>query len=259
MANRATFAGPTRFYARSVDVTARVAIGATGAPTLITAKSRGVLNVVRNSTGNYTFQFGSKVNQANVEDAYAWTENVEVAPDISVTTGVSAAAMGQAGIFRDDVLSGFNLAPPVQAALATAAGGSLAAATYYYKVTAVDAKGKESLASNEQNIVTALNNKNTVTWAVVPGAVSYRVYRGTAAGAENVVFLVPGGATVSLVDTGALTTGASAATDPPIQARPPIKQGSVTVQLVNGSGAATDPAQGEILRFTFTFVDTTAG
>lgn len=96
-----------------------------------------------------------------------------------------------------------TLPAPVQSALTTAAGGTLAAATYFYKVTALNANG-ETVGSNEQSIATPLNNKNTVSWAAVGGATNYRVYRGTAAGAENVFYAV--GNVTSFVDTGAAST-----------------------------------------------------
>lgn len=96
-----------------------------------------------------------------------------------------------------------GILPPVQAALSTAnSGGTLANGTYYYVVTALNANG-ETTASNEQNITTTGSgaSKNTVTWAAVTGATGYRVYRGTAAGQEN-VYYAPGNV-LTYVDTGA--------------------------------------------------------
>src|SRR3970040_345995 len=83
------------------------------------------------------------------------------------------------------------IAAPVQSAAVTAAtGGTLAAGTYYYKVTAINATG-ESIGSNEQSIATTgSTSKNTINWATVAGATSYRIYRGTAAGLENRYFTV---------------------------------------------------------------------
>lgn len=101
-----------------------------------------------------------------------------------------------------------TLAVPVQSALATASGGSLAANTYYYVVTATNTFG-ETIASNEQNIATGASGKNTVTWAAVPGATGYKIYRGTGTGAENVFYSV--GAVTTFLDTG----GASTAGTPP--------------------------------------------
>lgn len=102
-----------------------------------------------------------------------------------------------------------GLPAPVLAAVATSnAGGTLAAATYFYKVTALDGNG-ETVASNEQSVVTAgATSSNLVAWQPVAGAVAYRVYRGTAAGAENVFYTVGAGANgaTSFLDTGAMAT-----------------------------------------------------
>ena len=97
------------------------------------------------------------------------------------------------------------LSAPVQAALSTSTtGGTLAAATYFYKVTAVNGIG-ETIGSNEQSIITTgTTSSNTVSWSAVSGATGYRIYRGTATGAENTYYVV--GAVTSFVDTGAAST-----------------------------------------------------
>lgn len=77
-------------------------------------------------------------------------------------------------------------APDLQP-LSTSSGGTLEAATYYYRVSAVmadtDARnpGGETLASDEEPIQVAASGKVDVTWHCVPGAASYRVYRTDAA------------------------------------------------------------------------------
>jgi hypothetical protein len=48
--------------AKLVTIFARVTFGAVGAPTLVTAQSKGVKSVVRNSAGAYTFTFGNTTN-----------------------------------------------------------------------------------------------------------------------------------------------------------------------------------------------------
>lgn len=106
---------------------------------------------------------------------------------------------------------GLFLPAPNQNALATAGGGSLGAATYFYKVTALvnrlDGTTGETSPSNEQSIATGASGTNTVTWGAVAGATGYRIYRGTASNGENVYYQV--GAVTTFADTGAASTGGS--------------------------------------------------
>ncbi len=96
-------------------------------------------------------------------------------------------------------------APTLLTTTGSNTGGTLAAATYFYKITALNAAG-ESVGSNEQSAVVSGVGTNSValTWGAVTGATSYRVYRGTATGAEN-VFYAPGNVT-AFTDTGAANT-----------------------------------------------------
>lgn len=100
------------------------------------------------------------------------------------------------------------LSAPVQAALATAAtGGTLAAGTYNYVVTAINAQG-ETIASNERSIVTTgATSTATVSWAAVTGATGYRIYRRGATGGYGATSRVASvGAVTSYADTGAALT-----------------------------------------------------
>lgn len=47
-----------------VDIFAHVTFGSSGAPTLDTKNSPGIVSVTRNSTGNYTFVFGTNTQLA---------------------------------------------------------------------------------------------------------------------------------------------------------------------------------------------------
>lgn len=104
------------------------------------------------------------------------------------------------------------LAAPTQNAPSTSTtGGTLAAATYYYKVSALNAQG-ETLPSNEQSqITTGTTSSNTINWTAVTGATSYRIYRGTSTGAQNVYYTSAAG-TTSFLDTGAAATSGTVAT-----------------------------------------------
>jgi hypothetical protein len=117
---------------------------------------------------------------------------------------VAEVANGKQGV----VTLAAQLAAPVQSAPATAtAGGTLAAATYYYVVTALNANG-QTLKSNEQSIITTgTTSTNTVNWGAVTGATAYRIYRGTATGVYGGYIEV--GAVTTFADTGAALTAGS--------------------------------------------------
>jgi hypothetical protein len=92
-----------------------------------------------------------------------------------------------------------RLAAPVQSALATATtGGTILAGTYKYVVTAINAAG-ETVASNEQTIVTTGSTSTvTVTWGAVTGATGYKLYKTAAGGGTGTELLYK---TVGLVTT----------------------------------------------------------
>ena len=100
---------------------------------------------------------------------------------------------------------GTALATPTAPTIATASGGSLAAATYYYKVTNTNLVG-ETLPSTEASQVTSASGKNTLTLTPDASATSQKIYRSTTSGAE-VYLATVGGAVTSFVDDGSLTPG----------------------------------------------------
>ncbi|HQU41153.1 MAG TPA: hypothetical protein PK867_00015 [Pirellulales bacterium] len=86
------------------------------------------------------------------------------------------------------ILNTTVVVPPT---LLTVTNGGLGvpAGQYYYVVTAVNALG-ETVASNELGILfSSANNFNgaTLNWTASPGATSYRIYRGTQPGQENLL------------------------------------------------------------------------
>lgn len=97
-------------------------------------------------------------------------------------------------------------APTGLAAVAVATGGTFAAGAYFWKVTALSAVG-ETTGSNEATATLVLNGSANLSWTATPDATGYKVYRGTVAGAENVLVATLGTVT-SYTDTG--TGGAGA-------------------------------------------------
>lgn len=96
-----------------------------------------------------------------------------------------------------------QLPAPVQSATSTAAsGGTIAAGTYRYVVTAINANG-ETTASNEQTQVTTGSTSTvTVSWGAVTGATGYKLYKTAAGGATGTELLYKTvGLVVSDIDT----------------------------------------------------------
>lgn len=93
--------------------------------------------------------------------------------------------------------------PTTSAPTQSATGGTLTAATYSYRVSAINADG-ETIASVAQTVVVASGTTNTVTvpWSVVSGATGYKVY-GRTSGSEKLLATV--GAVTSWDDTGSAT------------------------------------------------------
>ena len=94
-------------------------------------------------------------------------------------------------------------------------GGTLAAGTYYYKVSAIMGAGDadnpngETLGSDEVIVTVAASGKVSLSWPAVAGAVSYRVYRSPAVnGASQSEVLLKSGITLlTYDDTGADAPG----------------------------------------------------
>jgi hypothetical protein len=98
---------------------------------------------------------------------------------------------------------GVALATPVNAAFATAlTGGTLAAGTYYYCVSAINAYGETLASAETSQVTTGTTSTVTVNWGAVSGATGYKVYGRTTAG-ELLIATV--GAVTTYIDTGAIT------------------------------------------------------
>jgi hypothetical protein len=96
-------------------------------------------------------------------------------------------------------------------------GGSIPAGTYFYKVTATMTNA-ETLGSNEvtTGAITGTTNSVVLNWTAPAngGATGYKIYRGTAIGAENkLVGIVTDGTVTTFTDTN---TGVTNATIPSV-------------------------------------------
>lgn len=86
-------------------------------------------------------------------------------------------------------------------ATAVGTGGTFAAGTYFWEVTATTAFG-ETTVSNEATATLVLNGSATLAWGAPQNVVTgYKVYRGTVSGSENVLVTTIVGQTTTFTDT----------------------------------------------------------
>lgn len=142
-----------------------------------------------------------------------------------------------------------TLPAPVQSAPTVGTGQSLAAGTYYYVVTALNATG-ETTASNEVSAVVSADGSVLLTWAWLDGATKYNVYRGTAAGSENVRIATGCPQPLSIGNVFFLDTGAS-----PTAGTPPSVSTAVIAAPVQ-SAASGSTAGGGLASATYYYTVT---
>jgi hypothetical protein len=167
-----------------------------------TTTNNGNVSVTGSNTltvGTGTTRLGGNLNVAGAT-TFTDATNSAVAFQVQNSTG-SALLDANTATSSVGIVS---LTTPGALTLSTSSGGSLAAGTYYYTVTAVDGSGGQTLASPESTIATTGGSSLvTLSWAAVNGATKYYVYRGTTSGGENVYYTTK---TNSYIDTGATST-----------------------------------------------------
>lgn len=134
-------------------------------------------------------------------------------PDVDLTTN-PPEPLDVLG-FTGNYTTGYLSPPAGLLAFGYATGGTLAAGTYYYVVTAVNANG-ETTASNEAHAaVTGATSSVVLVWQAAGsgsfGPTHYKIYRGTTAGGENVLIATVSPTTYTYTDTG----GAGSTATPP--------------------------------------------
>jgi hypothetical protein len=103
-------------------------------------------------------------------------------------------------------LSGAYISAPISLSF-TSTSGTLAAGTYYYRVTSTTAAG-ETTPCAEQSFVLAATGGVIISWPQVAGATGYNVY-GRATGAEQLLATVTNGTTPTWTDNGSVTPSGS--------------------------------------------------
>ncbi|MDR3711036.1 MAG: fibronectin type III domain-containing protein [Capsulimonadaceae bacterium] len=160
----------------------------------------------------------NEATAAPLPDAPAGLSATAGNQQVSLTWTASAGAVTY-NVYRGTTAGGEG-ATPYKTGVATASytdTGLTDGTPYYYKVTAVNVD--ESGASNETSATplpdapsgltaTSGSLKISLSWTASAGALTYNVYRGTAAGAESATPIATGVTSTSYTDTGlsSLTT-----------------------------------------------------
>lgn len=157
-------------------------------------------------------------NQLVVFDEPAYAFNGDVTTGVRYALAVclgSGHRLVKDVDYSEAVTDPLDIANPTLTSATQAAldGGSFATnGTKYYKITAINANG-ETLPSNERfATVAASTDSVTLVWPAVVGATGYKVYRGTAAGAENRLITTTG-VVLTYKDLGAAGAVATLPTD----------------------------------------------
>jgi hypothetical protein len=124
----------------------------------------------------------------------------------------------EGGVLGPDLMianfsQGTIAAPANPAAAAVGSGGTFAAGTYFWAVTALTRTG-ETVVSSSVTATIVLNGSCNLTWTASAGATGYRVYRNTANSFVNASYTLVAtlGAVTAYTDTG---TTVSTTTAPP--------------------------------------------
>lgn len=151
------------------------------------------IDIKQNDWVQFTATLQAMVGANSTETVVYPTENLFHSK--YVTTKLASSVAG---------LSTAQLATPVVNTPTTATtGGTLAAGTYYYVITATNASG-ETVRSNEvSQVTTGAASTVTFTWAAITGATGYTIYRGSTTGNEQKLTTV--GAVTTFTDNGSFT------------------------------------------------------
>lgn len=139
-------------------------------------------------------------------DAVSITENIEWQDGSNLFESYSCLVTGAKATLPCP--PAFIAAPVLNAPSTATSGGTLAAGTWKYKLTATNSRG-ETIASNESSqVTTGATSTVTNTWSAVTGATGYKLYRTLVNGAANSEkFLISLGAVTTYVDTNAVALG----------------------------------------------------
>lgn len=176
-------------------------IADTTATSVTVGKTSGTTNIGTTINGTATFK-------PNTNTATSFqVQNSAANPILNVDSTSGNVTISQGGLRVN------GLANPASTTLTTSAtGGTLAANTYYYRVSAVGMAGETQAIATAPTSVTTTGtaSRNTISWGAVAYATSYKVYRST----DNTNWFVNTIAvgTTSIIDNGSTYTWATSGT-----------------------------------------------
>ena len=245
----ANSSGNARFDLITVDTSGTLAAeaGATATDPVFPAipSSRAVLAAVYVANGHTTATnlAANTITDKRVMIADAELENVLYYGATGNARGfiVTTAANSGQGV----VVS--QLATPTGAGTSTSTtGGTLAAATYGYRVSAYNQYGETTASTTVTQATTGTTSTVTVSWTAVTGALGYRVY-GRTSGSELLIYTVAAPAT-SFLDYGARTPAGAL---PGANTTGPFTSDMVgRAVYLSGGGAAAAQYAGTVSAFT---------
>jgi hypothetical protein len=222
-------------------VTAGTAAAAPVFPTI--PASRTVLAAVRVPNGHTT---GTTIPTNTIIDKRVTIQD----PGMENVTWYGATGTGK--MFTASVTTGTgsltsSLATPSGVGTSTSTtGGQLAAATYSYRVSAVNEYGETLASTGVTRVTTGTTSTVTVSWTAVPGALSYRVY-GRTGGSELLIATI-GAPVVTWTDTGWFTPSGAL---PGANTTGPFTAAMVGQSIyVSGAGASAVQYAGTISAYT---------
>jgi hypothetical protein len=116
---------------------------------------------------------------------------------------------GYTGIGLNGSGSIARMDPPVSinpTVVGATTGGTLAAGTYWYMVTAPVAVGETGAINQKSVALTGSTSSATLSWTAVTGATGYRIWRGNASGQQKLLTTLAAGV-LTFTDDGSLTPG----------------------------------------------------
>jgi len=136
--------------------------------------------------------------------------------------------------------------PTLTSATSNTSAGSVAAGTYYYKITGITALG-ETTVSNEHSATLASTGQIVLVWPADSGATGFKVYRGTSSNGENKL----------VTTTGVVTTYTDQTASPPA-GTPPTSNSAYIAVVASPAAAANGSGDGSLTSGTVYFYEVTA-